>query len=184
LSSVITGDKGYIYGYDPETKQQFSQWRSPNSPRACSYFPLTSRGLFTKNLAWQAKQSIVHTTVTFYGNCTKICKDFAPNFGDKRTGCCITTMHHLTLPFLPGNFFNKNNMTVVPHPPYFSFFPLLKVRLRGSHFHTFEVIEAGSQEVMNILTDHEFEDAFKMWQKCWELCIHAEGDYFEGDGGQ
>jgi histone-lysine N-methyltransferase SETMAR len=30
---VITGDESWIYGYDPETKQQSSQWRTPNSPR-------------------------------------------------------------------------------------------------------------------------------------------------------
>jgi hypothetical protein len=28
---VITGDESWIYGYDPETKQQSSQWKSPNS---------------------------------------------------------------------------------------------------------------------------------------------------------
>jgi hypothetical protein len=33
LSRVITGDESWIYGYDPETKQQSSQWKSPNSPR-------------------------------------------------------------------------------------------------------------------------------------------------------
>jgi hypothetical protein len=33
LYRVITGDKSWIYGYDPETKQQSSQWKSPNSPR-------------------------------------------------------------------------------------------------------------------------------------------------------
>jgi hypothetical protein len=35
----------------------------------------------------------------------KMCEDFTPNFGNKRTGCCITSTHHLTLPFSPGNFF-------------------------------------------------------------------------------
>jgi hypothetical protein len=33
LSKVITGDGTLIYGYDPETKQQSSQWKSPHSPR-------------------------------------------------------------------------------------------------------------------------------------------------------
>jgi hypothetical protein len=33
LSKVITGDESWIYGYDPETKQQSSQWKRPNSPR-------------------------------------------------------------------------------------------------------------------------------------------------------
>jgi hypothetical protein len=33
----------------------------------------------------------------------KMCQDFALHSGDKRTGCCITTTHRLTLPFSPGN---------------------------------------------------------------------------------
>jgi hypothetical protein len=33
LSRFITGDKSCIYGYGPETKQQSSQWKSPNSSR-------------------------------------------------------------------------------------------------------------------------------------------------------
>jgi NAD-dependent dihydropyrimidine dehydrogenase PreA subunit len=56
----------------------------------------------------------------FYGDCVKICEDFALNFGDKRTGCCFTTAHPFTLPFSPKNFFTKNNMTVISHPAYFS----------------------------------------------------------------
>lgn len=30
---VITGDESWCYGYDPETKQQSSQWKTPTSPR-------------------------------------------------------------------------------------------------------------------------------------------------------
>jgi hypothetical protein len=45
--------------------------------------PLTSRVLFTKNSSWQAKQSIPHTTLTFYGDCGKMCEHFAPNFDVK-----------------------------------------------------------------------------------------------------
>jgi hypothetical protein len=36
--------------------------------------------------AWKkpkVKQSIPHTTATFYGNCMKMCEDFAPNFEDE-----------------------------------------------------------------------------------------------------
>ena len=33
LSRVITGDESWVYGYEPETKQQSSQWKSPTSPR-------------------------------------------------------------------------------------------------------------------------------------------------------
>jgi histone-lysine N-methyltransferase SETMAR len=33
LTRAISGDESWIYSYDPETKQQTSQWKSPNSLR-------------------------------------------------------------------------------------------------------------------------------------------------------
>ena len=33
LKKVITGDESWVYGYDPETKQQSSQWKRPDEPR-------------------------------------------------------------------------------------------------------------------------------------------------------
>ncbi|PNF35236.1 hypothetical protein B7P43_G06872 [Cryptotermes secundus] len=33
LSKVVTGDESWVYGYDPKSKQQSSQWKSPSSPR-------------------------------------------------------------------------------------------------------------------------------------------------------
>jgi hypothetical protein len=51
-------------------------------------------------------------------------------------------------------------MTVVPYPPYVSLFPQLKIKLKGRHFDTTEVIEAESYAVLNILTEHDFQDAY------------------------
>jgi hypothetical protein len=33
LKTVITGDETWVYGYDPETKAQSSQWKHSSSPR-------------------------------------------------------------------------------------------------------------------------------------------------------
>jgi len=33
MSSAITGDESCVYGYDPETKQMSSQWKTASSPR-------------------------------------------------------------------------------------------------------------------------------------------------------
>ncbi|KAJ4439787.1 hypothetical protein ANN_07915, partial [Periplaneta americana] len=33
LNTVITGDESWVYGYDPETKRQSSQWKHSESPR-------------------------------------------------------------------------------------------------------------------------------------------------------
>jgi hypothetical protein len=82
-------------------------------------------------------------------------------------------------------------MTVVPTHltrltwPLATFlFPRLKIKLKGRHFDTIEVIKAGSQAVLNTLTEHNFQDAFNKLQERWEWCICVEGDYFKGDGGQ
>jgi hypothetical protein len=92
-----------------------------------------------------------------------MCEDFAPEFGNTGTGCSMTTTHRLTLPFSSGNFCQKNNVTVVPHPPYSTLFPRLKIKLKGRHFDTIEAVEAESQSVLNTVTEHYFRVEFKKW---------------------
>jgi hypothetical protein len=60
----------------------------------------------------------------------------------------------------------------------------LKIKLKGSHFDVTEAFEAASQVVLHTLREYDFPDTFKKWQKHWECCIHAEENYFEGNGGE
>jgi hypothetical protein len=145
---------------------------------------LTSRGSFIKNSSWQAKQSIEHTTVTSYGDCVKMCEDFAPNFGDKNWLLHQDDAPSHTSTFT-REFWPKATWLLSPapiHPPFL--FPRFKTNQKSRHFDTIEVIESESQVVLNTLTEHDFQNEFKKWHKRWERCIHTEGDYFEGDGGQ
>jgi hypothetical protein len=54
-----------------------------------------SRGLFTRNSSWQAKQSILRTSLMLDGYCVKMCKDFSANFGNKKTNWLL---HHDNAP--------------------------------------------------------------------------------------
>jgi hypothetical protein len=80
-----------------------------------------TKGFFTKNSSWQAKQSILHTTVKFYGDCVKTCEDFVPKFGEKRTG--FASRQRAVSHFL----FNEGIFDQVQHycrPPFLlSYFP-------------------------------------------------------------
>jgi hypothetical protein len=125
--------------------------------------------MLTKNWTWQAKQSIPPSTVTFYGDCVKMCQDFAPN---------NWLLHHDNAPYHSFIFhqgiLTNTNLAIVPDPPYFSLYPRLRIKLKGRHFDTVEVMESESQAVLNTLTEHDFQDAFKKWQKRCERCIRAE----------
>jgi hypothetical protein len=77
----------------------------------------------------------------------------------------------------------SQQLTLFLNPPYFSV-PRLKIKLKGCHFDTIEVIEAESQDVPNTLREHDFQVAFKKSQNLWEQCILAVGDYVECDDGQ
>jgi hypothetical protein len=71
--------------------------------------------------------------------------------------------HHYIAPlhtsFSTREFLTKNNTTLVPHSPYFSLFPRFKIKLKGRHFDTIDVIETESQAMLNTLTEHDFQDA-------------------------
>jgi hypothetical protein len=64
----------------------------------------------------------------------------------------------------------------------FSYFHKLKVK--GPRFDTIEEFQAESQRVLDSLTEKDFREAFQKWRIRWDLCLHAGGNYFEGDGGR
>jgi transposase len=101
-------------------------------------------------------------------------------------------LHHDNAPahtsLVVRQFLASKNTIVIPHPLYspdlapcdFFLFPNMKFRLKGRHFDTIEEIQAESQEV---LTLEDFQGCMGSWKKRWDRCIHAQGDCFEGDGG-
>jgi hypothetical protein len=87
------------------------------------------------------------------------------------------------------SFFNREFLTKKQydsrHPTNLLFsVSRLKIKLKGCHFDTIQEIEAESQAALNVLTEHDFQNVFKKWQRHWERCTRAEGDYIKGDGGQ
>jgi len=109
-----------------------------------------------------------------------------------KNGDCL--LHHGNAPahtsLFVREFLTKNNMTTVPNPAYspdlapcdFYVFPKMKLRLKGWHFISIEEIQAESQQVLNTLTLADLNECFQKWQNCWDRCIEAQGDYFEGNG--
>jgi hypothetical protein len=83
-------------------------------------------------------------------------------------------------------------VAVISHPPYspdlaacdFLLFQKIKLKLKGRRFDTIEEIEAETQRVLDIVTENDFYESFQKWRRRWDRCLHAGGNYFEGDGGR
>jgi len=91
----------------------------------------------------------------------------------------------------PHTVITKNNVTTVPHPAYsldlgpcdFYVFPKMKLPLKVQRFLSIEEIQGEPQQVLNTLTPADLNECFQKWQTRWDRCIQAQGDYYEGDGG-
>jgi hypothetical protein len=83
-------------------------------------------------------------------------------------------------------------MAVIPHPPYspdlapcdFFLFPKKRFKLKRRRLDAMEKIQAESQRVLDTLIEKDFQEAFQKCRKRWDRCLHAGGNYFEGDGGR
>jgi hypothetical protein len=68
-------------------------------------------------------------------------------------------------------------------PCDFFLFPKIKLKLKRRRFNTIQEIQAESPRVLDTLTEKETQEEFQKWRKQWNWCLHAGGNYFEGDGG-
>jgi hypothetical protein len=60
----------------------------------------------------------------------------------------------------------------------------VKFNLKGRRFDTTEEIQAESQRVLDTVTEKDFQEEFQKLRRRWDRCLHAGGNYFEGDGGR
>jgi len=200
LSKIITGDESWCYGYDPETKQQSSQWKSASSPRPKKARQVKSN-VKTMLICFFDIKGLVHfefvlqdQTVNqqFYLEVLKRLRDAVRR---KRPELWWSGEWLLHNDYAPAHtalsvrqFLTKNGMTTdshTPNPPDvvpcdFFLFPRMKRDFKGKRFQNVEKKEK-TTEALKAITLQEFQNCFEQWKKRWDNCIDSQGEYFEGD---
>ena len=104
--------------------------------------------------------------------------------GKTRTSLSTTTMPRLTGPLKFCSFWPRTTWqwSPIPHthpiwPPVTLLFPKLKLRLKGRRFDTIEEIQEELQRVLDTIRKRDFQGCFQAWQKRWDHCIRAKGEY-------
>jgi len=151
LSRVINGDESWVYDYDPETKQQSTQWKAPSSPQpkkarqVCSN--IKSMLIIFLDIQGTVHKEFVPPGQTVNGKFyCEVLRRLRENVRHKRPEMWKNRnwlLHHDNAPahtsLIVGKFLTKNNVTTVPHPAYspdlapcdFYMFPKIKLRLKG-----------------------------------------------------
>jgi histone-lysine N-methyltransferase SETMAR len=154
LPNIIIGDESWVYGFDPETKQMSSRWKTPSSPR-----PKKARQIWlnvkTMLIAFFDAEGLVHHVFlpqrqtmnqTVYITVPQRLQDAVRRKRPHKWSSGTWLLHHENAPCHAAlsvrEFLAKQSNPVVPHPPYsldltpcdFFLFHRLKSTLKGKRF--------------------------------------------------
>lgn len=121
LKRIVTGDEVWLHYYDPETKQQSSEWKRPTEPTPLKPRATKSAGKIMAVFFSTARESFIDTLfpveLPLQGICTlkywRIYVMLSIRNGhifEISAGCCITTMHPPTPPERSWNFYIETTL--------------------------------------------------------------------------
>ncbi|PNF23785.1 hypothetical protein B7P43_G16799 [Cryptotermes secundus] len=130
LKRIVTGDESWCYGYDPESKQSSSQWKTPTSPRPKKARQVRSN-VKTMLICFFDVNGIVHKEFVPPGQTVNqhfyldVLRRLRESVRRKRSEMWRNgkwLLHHDNAPahtaLTVRQFLTSNNMVIVPHPLY------------------------------------------------------------------
>ena len=193
LDKIITTDETWMYLYDPQTKEQSKQWKTPASPQPKKARVVKSTGkqmyIFFADRKGMLLQHAVpigqSVNSSYYSKVIR--RDLTRDLHRKRPGVCIDSMllHHTASTTILE--LDVLGLKLVEHPPYspdlapmdFKVFPTVKSELKGYRFDDFEELGLAIQRVVASLSEDWYQDMFAQWVSRHRKCVTTCGDYVE-----
>ncbi len=191
----------WLFKYNPETQRQSMQW--------------VGEGEAGLKKARMSKSQVNTMLVEFFDKKGLIYKEFLPQKTTMNAELYLNIFrcHHEQIycvrPELWANnsrlfqqdntpmhsafkirdFFAKNQVNVLNHPPYspdlapsnFFLFRKFKNTLKGHHFQNVEDIQKNLTAALQGIKEEEFSACFKQQKHRTEKCIQSRGNYFDGE---
>ena len=201
LGRVITGDESWIFEYDPETKRQSLQWKSPTLPRP-KKARMSKSKIKVMLIAFFNVRGIVHTEFMPQGHTISqyiyrdVLRRLMRSVREKRRELYEKKswlLHHDNAPVHNAlsirEFLAKNSIAVLEQPPSSPdlapcdcfLFPKFKGVMKGTRFPDVQAIKRAVTKELRAIPKKSFQECMDAWQRRMEKCIRAHGDYFEGD---
>ncbi len=204
----MTGDKTWLYCFDPQTKQRSSEWlpKGSNRPQKALRLKTSSKKVMLTLFFDSEGPILIHfleqgETIDTDEYCRVLAR-LRENICLKRpnkwmmtgAGYCNFLLHqdnampHTSTISLAA--VGENNMEMLSHPAYspdmapcdFAIFPFLKDELKGHAFRNVDELKAEARRVLLQWPRDFFRRAIFDMPKRWAKCVAAGGRYFEGQG--
>lgn len=198
FKGITTQDETWLHHYEPESKDQSSQWRTREEGAPIKFKAVASAGKVMSSVFWDSKGILIDdyledkNTVTgvYYA---KEIEDLRESIKEKRRGKLTSgvlylqdnapahTSHIATAAIRLAGF------DLLDHPAYspdlapsdFHLFPKLKKDIRGKHYES-------NSEVISVVKDWYDRQSEEFWLEAfekligrYEKCIELEGHYVE-----
>jgi len=199
LQTIVTGDETWCYQFDPESKRQSMEWRSPSSPRH-KKSRLQKSKVKTMLIAFFDSDSIIHkefvpagqtVNSAFYEEVLKRLLQgihrFRPEL--RRTGQWM--LLHDNAPahcaIRVHQFLAQRGEPVLDHPPYspdlapadFFLFPRLKSIMKGARFADVAAIQEHVTAILRSIHKEALLTVSRSFMNVAKSVV-KDGDYFEG----
>lgn len=199
INRIVTGDETWVFAYEPETKRQSMEWRSPGSP--------------VKKIARMSKSKMKCMLITFFDAKGLLHYEFVPEgetvnqkyymevlqrlFAKVRRKRSVIwkskdvlLLHDNARPHVAlsvKDFLVRQGVSVLLHPPYspdlspcdFYLFSRLKKASKGQRLANVDKIKEVMTRELNLVTSDDYTGCFASLVKRWRKCLEKDGDYFE-----
>jgi histone-lysine N-methyltransferase SETMAR len=198
LNRIVAGDETWCYSYDPELKQQSSEWTSADSPRPTKARrekgPIKVMHVIFFDRSGILLNHCIPPGQTVNGDVyMEILQKLRRAIHDKRPEL------HAKSPILlhdnAGPHRRKDvvdmleswGWEILPHPPYspdlspcdFHLFWRMKSSLRGRRFYSVEEINDAVKESLTAMTKSSLCDGIDSLVHRWQKCVSSDGLYVE-----
>jgi len=183
MSSVITGDECWVYGYDPETNQMSFQRKTASSPQPKKAQQVKSN-VKTMLIAFFDIDGLVHheyvprghtVNKEFYRTVLQCLHNAVCRHRPEKWHSGNWILHHDNAPahraVTTNEFLEKHNILSLPHPSYspdlapcnFFLFPQLKKTMKGRRFDYIEEIQANATRQLRAIAKSDYQKCFREW---------------------
>lgn len=199
LNSIVAEDETWCFRYDPTTKRQSAEWKSPASPKGKNVHLQKSK-VKTMLACFYDRKGVIHhefvsqgqtVTGSFYLSVLerlwKRIRRVRPEYSAPGSWFLLHDNAPVHRAVAVQEFLARKQVCVLNHPPYspdlspcdYFLFPKLKLPLKGRLFEDVQDIQGAVTSSLRAIPQEDVQRSFQSLLDRATRCIDAEGMYFE-----